>query len=301
MRIALYVVAICILVSVAASTALAGDLVGRSSMSTVDEPWIPCAGRDYARSYAPSLTTAPNRKWHVSVAAYLWATDIDGTSYADGAPTDIDIAFDDLFDKLESSFMGYVEVQYDRWSFAVDASFVSLEETWDGLRGVPVTAEVDQTIVDLRLGYTVLCRQVGSSQWGSCCYPRHMTLDAVVGARYWSLEQELNSTSVMNEAPVSFSSDESWWDPYVGARFRWQFAKRWGLSLYGDVGGFGIEDASDPTWQIQTMVRFHITRGFFLAAGYRVLDLDRVKGSGAAQNGIDATYQGPVLGLGYRF
>jgi hypothetical protein len=105
--------------------------------------------------------------------------------------------------------------------------------------------KVDQTIVDLRLGYTVLCRQVGSSQWGSCCYPRHLTLDAVVGARYWNLEQELSSTSVMNEAPVSFSSDESWWDPYVGARFRWQFAKRWGLSLYGDVGGFGIEDASD--------------------------------------------------------
>lgn len=100
---------------------------------------------------------------------------------------------------------------------------------------------------------------------------------------------------------TSAESDESWWDPYVGARFRWQFAKRWGMTVYGDVGGFGIGDTSDFTWQLQTLLRFHITRGFLVALGYRALGTDRVSGSGATRNGVDATYHGPLFGLGFTF
>jgi len=294
---------VCLLASVAASSALADDSsLLRPLSAQADEPWVQCSGQEYVRYGAPTLNTAPRQSWHVTLAAYLWATDISGTSYADGVPTDIDIAFDDLFDKLESAFMGYVEVQYKRWSFAVDASVVNLKNDVAGPVGfVSGDVTLDQTIVDLRLGYTALCRQVGSSQWGSCCYPRFMTLDGVVGARNWSFDQELTLNRPTTGTPVSVSTDESWWDPYVGARWRWQFAKRWGFSLYGDIGGFGIEDASELTWQIQAMVRFHITRGLFVAAGYRALDVDRVEGSGASQNGIDATYHGPVIGVGYRF
>ncbi len=302
MRNTVFVLAAFLLVTLAASAACAEDAALRRSPTEQGEaPWVVCAEGDYVRSYAPQLKTAPQKRWGGAVAAYLWATDIRGTSYADGVPTDIDIDFSDLFDKLESSFMGYAEVHYDRWSFAVDASLVNLSEAWTGQRGVPVEAEIDQTILDLRLGYNVLCRQVGSAQWGSCCYARHMTLDAVVGARYWNLEQRLSTTSIQTGAPLNESQDESWWDPYVGARFRWQFAKRWGLTVYGDVGGFDIEGASKLTWQVQTMLRFNITRGLFVAVGYRALGVDRVEGSGATQNGIDATYHGPLLGFGYAF
>ena len=302
MRSTVLVLAAVFLVTMASSAACAEDSILRRSPTAQGETaWALCAEGDYVRSYAPQLKTAPQKRWGGAVAAYLWATDISGTSYADGVPSDIDISFSDLFDKLESSFMGYAEVHYDRWSFAVDASLVNLSESWNGLRGVPVKAELDQTILDLRLGYTVLCRQVGSSQWGCCCYPRHMTLDAVVGARYWNLEQRLSSSIAQIGVPLQLSQDDSWWDPYVGARFRWQFAKRWGWTLYGDVGGFDIEGASSLTWQMQTMLRFHITRGFFVAAGYRALGVDRVEGSGATRNGIDATYHGPLLGFGYAF
>lgn len=302
MRYVILAVLIGLMASVAASTALADDSsLLRPLSAQADEPWVACAGQEYARYGAPTLTTAPRQSWHVTLAAYLWATDISGTAYTDGQATDIDIAFEDLFDKLESAFMGYVEVQYDRWSFAVDASFVSLKQDGTGPQGLPYVLELDQTIIDLRLGYTVLCRQVGSSQWGCCCYPRFMTLDAVVGARNWCFDQELTVDVPTTGTPTRISDDESWWDPYVGARWRWQFAKRWGFSLYGDIGGFGIEEASELTWQIQAMLRFNITRGLFVAVGYRALDVDRVEGSGAAKTGINATYHGPVIGFGYRF
>ena len=304
MRCASLALAVCLVAAAAASSAAADDTsLLRPLTAQADEPWVLCADPcGYERCAAPTLTQAPRQRWHVTVAAYLWAPDLSGTSWADGEPTDIDIAFDDIFDKLESAFMGYAEVQYDRWSFAVDASYVSLEQsgTSPNLQ-VPIVAELEQTIIDLRLGYTVLCREVGSSQWGCCCYPRHLTVDAVIGARNWCLDQELTFTPPTTGAPVSMSDSETWWDPYVGARFRWQFAKRWGLAVYGDVGGFGIEDASELTWQVQVLLRFHITRGLFVGLGYRALDVDRVEGTGATRTGIDATYHGPMLGLGYRF
>lgn len=247
------------------------------------------------------LRRAPQKSWRGVVVAYAWATDISGTSWVDGVSSDIDIAFDDLYDKLEYAFMGYVEVQYERWSFAVDVTTIALESTstTPALQAL-VETRIDQTVLDLRLGYAIKRCVVGESRWGSCCYPRVLQLDAILGARYWDQYQKMRLT-VPGAAPRTFSDNLSWWDPYIGARLRWQFAKRWGLTVYGDIGGFEIGDASDLTWQFQTSLRFHITRAFFVALGYRALSVERITGSGANKNGYDATQHGPILGLGLTF
>jgi len=267
------------------------------------EPWVATAseGACYERACTVPLIQQPRKRWEVILAVYQWAPDISGTTYTDGAATDVDISFSDLYDKLESSYMGYVEGRYDRWSLAVDASYVSFEETRTGpVAGTQLALGLDQTLVDVRLGFAVLCRTVGSANWGRCCHPRTLTLDAVVGARYWNLELDADLVTPRGRTRAA-SSSEDWWDPYVGARFRWQFAKRWGMTLYGDVGGFGIEDSSELTWNLQAHVRYFITRGFFVSAGYRALSVDRATGSGATHNGIDATYHGPILGVGFTF
>lgn len=243
------------------------------------------------------VTQGPRKRWSAMFGLYLWATDISGTSWADGQATDIEADFSDLFDKLKYAIMGYAEYRYDRFSIAVDASVLALETTRPGVRA-PLTAELDQTLIDVRLGYQIFCRQVGSAQWGRCCYPRHLTVDAVVGARYWRLEQKIQ-VALPAGGTVSRSSKENWFDPYVGARLRWQFAKRWSVMAYGDIGGFGINDGSELTWQLQGNLRYNITHGFFVTLGYRHLDVDRVTGSGATQNGVDAAYSGPLLGVGF--
>jgi len=255
----------------------------------------------YQAAPVRQTSPAPRKDWHVIVATYLWASDISGTSYSNGEATDIDIAFGDLFEKLDYAVIGYVEGRYKRWSLAVDGSVLGLSGSRTGpLVGAQLGAELTQTIIDVRLGYTVFCKPGCGYRWGRCCYPSGMNLDAILGARYWNLEQDVQ-VAIPGGPIVERGSTTSWWDPYVGARFRWQFAKRWGLTAYGDVGGFGISDASELTWMFQAHVRYFITRGFFVSLGYRALDVDRVEGTGATRNGIDATYHGPVLGLGYVF
>ena len=285
---------------------LAGLLVVAHPALAEDDAPVCLSDRSFVKTdaeaaYCGMPKQAPTECWRSVVAAYIWAASISGSSWADGEETDIDTDFEDIFDTLEYAFMGYVEIAYDRWSFAVDASFLKLKDLTTTPRvGATVETEMDQVILDFRLGYTAIRKQVGSDQWGSCCYPRYLTLDPVVGVRFWSLDQDLTVTLPTGQS-LAAGSEESWWDPYVGARFRWQFAKRWGWTLYGDVGGFGIGDASDLTWQFQTFLRYHITRGFFVTAGYRALGTDRVTGAGATKNGIDSTMHGPMFGLGLIF
>ncbi|MDJ0975948.1 MAG: hypothetical protein QNJ98_15930 [Planctomycetota bacterium] len=250
---------------------------------------------------APSLTVAPRKRWSLTLEAYVWAQNIDGTSYLDGEEADLDISFADIFDVLEYGFMAYAELRYDRWSFAIDGSIADIADDLQSSSGITgLDFELTQTTIDLSIGYCVLQRYVGNERWGSCCYQRCMTLDAVIGARYWESDLELD-VSVAGTGIVREKGTNDWWDPYVGLRWRHPFAPRWTLTLYGDIGGFGIEDGSELTWKLQGTVRYHINRSLFVALGYRALDTDRVEGSGPTQNGTDSIYHGPLLGIGFTF
>lgn len=310
---------VCICVSVVfaslalADLALAEDtlLKGRSKLSLTEvrrpeAPPIEVVHPARAEPSSAALATVGTgqvqkvRKspWRFAAAAYMWASSIDGTSYTDGNETDIDAAFSDIFDDVEYAGFGYVEIGYGRWSFAIDASTIKLSQEDVGPNLNEFEAEITQTIVDLRLGYTVFQRHLGTERWGCCCYDRCLSVDVVVGARYWDVEQELTITPG-TAAPLTAEESLSWWDPYVGARVNWPFAPRWSASFYFDYGGFGLGDGADSTWKAQALLRFNITRNFFVAAGYRALYVDRVEDN--PQNGIDLTYSGPMIGIGVQF
>lgn len=249
----------------------------------------------------------PRKPWNVTIGLYAWAPAVSGTTYADGQETDIDAPFSEFADNLDHSFMGYIELRYKKWTLALDSTVVKLKTTSSGVvPGVTQTAELDQSILDLRLGYNVLCRKVGSDSWGRCCFPRFLKLDVLLGARYWNFEQRLQVGAAAGGGTVARSKDLGWVDPYVGLRFRWQFAKRWGLSVYGDMGGFKIgnslgDEAAGLTWQLQAHVRYRITRGLFLSLGYRTLNVDTVKDVTGTVSGVELTYSGPIIGIGYEF
>lgn len=256
-------------------------------------------GRVYRAGRTP-MGPPVEKDWRVVIAGYTWASSISGTAYDDGVESDIDVPFSDIVDILDYALFGYFEVGYRRWSFAIDTSFIGLEKSLPQRGPFLPDFKLDQTILDLRFGYTLYCRNLGFDGWKCCLYPRRLTLDAIAGVRYWNVKQTLEVRSAA--APtVDRVSRESWWDPYVGARLRWPFAKRWGASLYGDIGGFGIGAASDLTWEVQALLTFNITRQLYAGLGYRALYVDRVQGSGNAREGQKSTTHGPILGLGFKF
>jgi hypothetical protein len=49
---------------------------------------------------------------------------------------------------------------------------------------------------------------------------------------------------------VRIGTSESWVDPIVGVALRAPLSDRWFARRFADVGGFGIGDASELSWQV---------------------------------------------------
>ena len=76
---------------------------------------------------------------------------------------------------------------------------------------------------------------------------------------------------------------------------------RWLLGFRGDVGGFGIGDAADFSWQATAEVGFRISRRVAVGAGCRVLEYDTIEGEGDSRSGYDLRMSGAIVGLGMSF
>ncbi len=277
-----------------ADEAGARHVVREGTSGPVAAPALPANGVYYRPGGIPKGPPV-DPDWRVGVALQGWGALASGTAYDDGFEANIDSG---IFDKVNHALGGYVEIGYRSWWMAVDSTFIGLDGDVAPQNGFFPTFQLDQTTIDFRFGYTFSCKPLGIDAWGCCLYPRRLQADAVVGLRYWNQKQTLDVTSGAAPATERISR-ESWWDPYIGARLRWPFSKRWGATLYADLGGFGI--GSDITWQIQALLSYRITRQLRVEGGYRVLHVDRVAGTGTSREGIDATFHGPTLGLAFDF
>jgi len=66
------------------------------------------------------------------------------------------------------------------------------------------------------------------------------------GLRYYDLSAEVKVTGPLGNT-ADAETDESWVDPYLGARLHHPALEAWSLNLSGDIGGFGV--GSGFAWQ----------------------------------------------------
>lgn len=95
--------------------------------------------------------------------------------------------------------------------------------------------------------------------------------DFLAGARFWRLDNSISLEPGLLAA-ASFGQTQSWVDPVLGARFRYNFGKGWYANLIGDAGGFGV--GSQLTWQVYTGVGKEFKKKYSVLLGYRYLYVD---------------------------
>jgi hypothetical protein len=89
----------------------------------------------------------------------------------------------------------------------------------------------------------------------------------------------------------------SWGDPLLAGRYHFDFGNGFGLTAYGDLGGFGVGAHTD--WQAIGTVDYALNSWINLHLGYRSLNFSY---SASDSNlGFDVHMRGPIFAGTFRF
>ncbi len=258
------------------------------------EPGTPAtnAPTDASKLHAP---LAGEKPWEVKFKIYGWLpTYIDGDAGV-GSTSNLHYNCRDLLhllDELTCLFEGDLEVRVGRWGVIADLIHGRLE---DSRRRTLVKEHLtfELTILELagfyRVGTWALPPKCGKS----------ISLDFLGGTRYIKLGGDAVIGGRHRE--IDLGGSRSWWDMFVGPRITWQATEKLSLFARGDVGGFGIGNSSQCTWQVIAGAEYDILKNVFLELSFRLLDIDYVSGSGSDKFTFDAQMAGPYLALGVKF
>ena len=244
---------------------------------------------------------SPTDGWKLHVTPYLWAASIDISATVRGRTATDHIGFTDLLRKLEGVVMGRAGIEKGRWSFMVEGLYMKVGKGVDKRRS-SLDVDVQMALIEFNARYRVIDIPLGSKFQYEITRDRPaFIVDLIGGFRYTWMRLDAEFTPspplvFLGATPVKLTQTKQWVDPLVGARVLWQFEPEWALGVEGTVGGFGIGNASDLTWNIVGGIQYQAssTHSFFL--GYRALRIERSSGSGASKFKINATIHGPIMG-----
>lgn len=261
-----------------------------------DPQGAPDAATPAGEASAP-VPDAAAKRWRSELTAWIWIMGVDGEVGARGTSADVNASFGDVLEASDSvfAFSGRLEAGYGRLAGFVDGFFADIGvEDQTGPQGVTgIDVGFQQSILDFGLMYRIGDWEPSGQ---AAANDRNLTLDLYGGARYSSVELDLEAPGV-----GAASADDEWLDPIVGAKLVLPLSERWHLQLNGDVGGFGVE--SDFTWSTTAAFGWNFTMFGLPAtalAGYRAIGWDYTSG-GAGQFRFDVIQHGPILGLSVRF
>src|SRR5271170_3466495 len=120
------------------------------------------------------------------------------------------------------------------------------------------------------------------------------SLDGGVGFRAWGVSSELTLNGGLLPT-MSVNRSAEWGDPLIAARYHRDFGNGFGLTAYGDLGGFGV--AAHVDWQVVGTLDYTLKPWVALRLGYRSLN---VTASGS-DFGYNVHMKGPILGATFRF
>jgi hypothetical protein len=195
-------------------------------------------------------------------------------------------AFQILGNLNNAPFMGAAEVRDGPFGVLADALHVPL--------GVPITTRniffsggntgVVLSIVTADFLYRMLDQPV-------------QTIDAGLGFRHWGLSTDtiLNGRAFI--PTISIGRSGSFNDPLIAARYHRDFGDGFGLTAYGDVGGFGI--AAHADWEIVGTLDYALKPWIDLHLGYRSLNVSYSESKKPI--GFLVHLNGPIIAASLRF
>ena len=205
--------------------------------------------------------------------------------------------FSDIVDKLDSAFMGHIEVGVDQYGAFFDAINIALSDNAVvpvGPGGPILGDPLVDTDLKLKLYELAAFYRIGGPDPGSSA------VDLFFGVREVDLDQALDIVLPGPGAtPINKNLDVSETDIIAGARVVGRFNKKWGYKLRADYGGGGTEGTVNALASIG--YTFGKTDLFSIDLGYRYLSIELKNESNGSSYGSDLTMSGPIIGFIFTF
>ena len=223
------------------------------------------------------------------VTPYLWLASVHATTLTPLArepQINSDVSTIDLLSHLEGApFMGSAEVRYGSLGFLVDAIHL------------PVSTKITTRDIFFQGGNAALKADTGT---GIALYRFFQDpvqfADVGLGFRAWGFSSNLTLNPGRLDG-LALSRTGSWADPLIGGRYHRDLGNGFGLTAYGDVGGFGVGAHTD--WQVLGTVDYSLSPSWDLHLGYRSLNFSITGSEG--RFGFDVHMRGPILAGTFRF
>ncbi len=220
------------------------------------------------------------KKWQFATLGYGWFAGAHGETDVIGplAPIGLDLPFLTILKGLKFAFMGAAEAKHDRFTILGDLMFVNLGDS----KGIDIR---NRDFLDAKLNSkTTLVTLLGGYQLVDDPAAK---LDLLAGGRVNLFDTTLELTGPERSAEGRVK--QTWFDPLIGMRMIYPLKGRFSLSLYGDIGGFGI--GSDLTWQAFGAVDYQINHRMSIGAGWRHYKVKYRKGDFL----YDVYQTGPII------
>jgi hypothetical protein len=245
------------------------------------------------------------KDWEVELLAYGWLPSLDAeVETPRRGSQNFEVSVSDMLEDLQLAAMGRASVRWRRFVFLADGLWSKLGEHQDVTLGrfdrLRVDADFEQqmAMAQMLVGYRVFKRPgglFGTAQPGD---ERVFGFDLVAGANYTWLETEVELDRkavglLIPEREREFSVSNDWFAPTGGIRIQNDFTPRIRLENLATVGGFGVGEAPDLSWQLTTLLSYRFTDHWIVSAGHRLY---------AAENDENEfRMHGAIVGVGYRF
>lgn len=219
---------------------------------------------------------------------YLWIAGLSGsvTTRSGRSPTqDIEASFGDTLSNLSGfAFMGAAEARYGRFGLVGDIMTLTVESDFSTPRNALFAGGTARatTTTGAVLGLFRVVEDASNA------------LDLGAGARIWSLSTKLSLHPGILPGQIVKPST-SWADPLIALRYTLRFSERWGITVFGDIGGFGA--GSQLTWEAFGTLNYRPNSWSEFRVGYRHLYVDR----SARGTEFDIGLSGPIIGTTFRF
>jgi opacity protein-like surface antigen len=230
----------------------------------------------------------------VSANATEWAKTATLYGWLPGVSTNLDSPFgiidggqsaSSVLESLDFAFFGRIDVSNGTWGVLGDLAYADLEFS-PSIRNV------------LFRGTDVGTQLVMASMYGTYQFYDTSTVvvEGAAGLRYYDLDLSTDLEGILI-ADVSWDIGAAWTDIVIGGRATAPISDRWTARVFGDIGGFGIGDSSDLSWEFVGTLSYVLSDRWSMQIGYRHLSIKQ------EIDGIDAKVglSGPVIGASASF